>query len=136
MVKGSRILGEGAPPLAQWLVDELDRIDPKLRWMWMPDHKRWAVVTPAPPQVFRKGFHVEAVCMGDNGEYREPDMRFINFLRMTKYERDKLWTFDEYLASIDRAEDEKAEEAQDERRLMFSDFAKKVWRALHTKTFT
>jgi len=136
MVKGSQILGEGAPPLAQWLVDELERIEKKLRWMWMADHKRWAVVTPVPPQVFRKGYHVEAICMGDNGEYREPDMRFISFLRMTKYERDKIWTFDEYLRGIDAEEEAKADKAEAERELMFKDFGKKLYRLFHTKTFT
>ncbi len=74
--------------------------------------------------------------MGDDGEYREPDMRFINFLRMTKYERDHLWTFDEYLKKLDDEDQKQIDAAEKERRLMFTDFFKKVYKFARTKTFT
>ena len=134
-VKG-RILGEGAPALPRYLVDELELVHRRLRWMWMPDHKCWAVVTPGPPRVGGRRYLIEALLLGDNGNPIEPSMDIIKYLKRLLWEKDHRGSDDAYLAQMDAEEAENIAKAEKERRAMFTDFYKKVYGFLHTKTFT
>jgi hypothetical protein len=136
MTVEGRILGEGAPGLPRYLVDELEFVHRDLRWMYMPDHKCWAVVTPGPPRADGRRFLIEALLLDDNGKPIDPGMEIIKYLKQLKWEKDHRGSDDNYLATMDAEEVEATERAEKERRAMFTDFYKKVYGFLHTKTFT
>ena len=134
MEKG-KILGEAAPSLPKYLVDELELINRDLRWMWMPDNNCWAVVTPGPLRASGKNYWIEALLLGDKGQPLEPSMDIIRYLRKLKWEAAHM-TDEQILADVDQKEKDLIEKAEEERRWLFHDFSKKVYKFLHSKTFS
>ena len=127
----------GAPPVPSWFEKELKTIDPNFKLLWMPEAHKFAIVSPAPPSVFRpEGYVVEAIIHQED-RYKEPDMTVIRELRRLMREKEKMGeeTADSELKRIREEDEAKAEKAENLRWAMQWDFMKKVYHFLHRKTF-
>ena len=127
----------GAPPVPSWFPEELKTIDPNFKLLWMPEAHKFAIVSPAPPSVFRpEGYVVEAIIHQED-RYKEPDMAVIHELRRLMREKEKTGeeTADSELKRIREEDEARAEKAENLRWAMQWDFMKKVYHFLHRKTF-
>lgn len=123
------------PAVARYFLDELALIDPRLKVLWHPKAKKYLIVSPAPHQMFKKGYVVEMVVDDGAGNYAPCDRRTLGKLLELKYDRDKNFKPERFLKEIDSEEEDKAVKADVTHRLMTREFMLKVNKLLRTKTF-
>ena len=125
--------GEMRPP--SHFLRDLRLIDPKLSVVWEPKAQRFAIVSPAPVSVFRKGY-VTDYLVELNGQFAPLNGRVIKDLQYLMWEKNHMVSFDHYLRDMDRREEEKKEKADQQTRERMSDLAGKIDKFKKTKTFT
>lgn len=123
-----------APPVPPWFEKELKMISPNLQLMWMPEWKKFAVVTPVPHTVSKKLYHVEAIIHRDN-EFKEPGMDIIHELKARMREKESMRSLDDIPKKMKAEEDEKIEKAVKYRRALQHDYMKKVYHFLTRQTY-
>lgn len=132
--KKQRVINRGAPPVPSWFVRELKTISPNLELKWMPQIKRFAVVTPCPINISSRGYMVEAIIHRDDN-YKEPDMSVITELKRRMSEKNKLRHLDEIPQQMKREEQERIDKAEAERVAMQHEFMKKAYHFMKRETF-
>ena len=125
--------GEMRPP--SHFLRDLELIDPKFSVIWEPKAQRFAIISPAPVSVFRKGYVTEYL-VELNGQFAPLDGRVIKDLQYLMWEKNHLVSLDHYLKDMDRRELEKRERADRQTRERMADFTGKLNKFRTTKTFT
>lgn len=111
-------------------MSELRCIDPDLRVIWDNRIKVYLIVRPAPVNVFRRGFIVEA-------RMQQMNMRSLEILKKAVWEREHLYeTPDRWFDHLDRQEQERADKKAKEGYEMRVDFLKKAYKLSKSKTFS
>ena len=114
---------------------DLALIDPKLFVIWEPRGQRYAIVTPAPVSVFRKGYVVDYL-VEFNGRFSALDGRVIRELQHLMWEKNHMVSLDHFWKDMDRRELEKKERVDQQTRERMAALAGKIDKFRTTKTFT
>ena len=125
--------GDMRPPA--WFVRELKLIDPNFSVVWEPIGQRYAIISPAPVSVFRKGFVYEYL-VERNGSFAPLDGRVIRDLRYLMWEKNQLVSLDHYPQEQKKRESEKLEKVNRQTEAKLREAGKKCDKFRTTKTFT
>jgi len=118
-----------------WFVRELRLLCSKFSVIWLNEAGRWAVVSPAPMNVFREGYVVEYL-VENNGRFADLNAQVIHNIRKLLYEKNRLRTLDDHLKQQGEAENTKVDKAVEEMRDRRWGAMKQMARLATTKTFT
>ena len=125
--------GDMRPPA--WFVRELKLIDPNFSVVWEPIGQRYAIISPAPVSVFRKGFVYEYL-VERNGRFAPLDGRVIKDLQYLMWEKNQLVSLDHYPQEQKKRESEKLEKVNRQTEEKLREAGKKCDKFRTTKTFT
>ena len=125
--------GDMRPPA--YFLRDLELIDPKFSVVWEPIGQRFAIISPAPVSVFRKGFVYEYL-VERNGRFAPLDGRVIKDLRYLMWEKNQLVSLDHYPQKQKEREREKIEKVNRQTEAKLREAGKKCDKFRTTKTFT
>ncbi len=123
------------PTVPKYFIEGLAMIDIRLKVLWHSEVKKFLIVSEAPEKMFRAGYVVEMIVEDEFKNYAPCDQSVLEKLSMIRWDRDKNYKLQTFLADMDEEEFQKAIKAEIVRRAMFRDFMKKVNKFLRIKTF-
>jgi len=122
------------PVVPRYFIEGLAMIDIRLKVLWHSEVKKFLIVSAAPEEKFNAGYIVEMIVQDKDGNYAPCDQSVLEKLSMIRWDRDKNYKLQTFLADMDEEEFQKAIKAEVVRRAMFRDFLKKVNKFLRTTT--
>jgi len=135
MIKVKRMdRGDMHPPRP--FIRDLKLIDPNFSVIWLTIGQKFAIISPAPISIFRKGYVVEYLVESPNGEYAPLDGRVIRELQFLMWEKNHLLTLDHHLLNQKKRERERIERMNRQTKDSFREAEKIINNAGKKKTFT
>jgi len=128
-------MGRGDMRPSAYFLRDLKLIDPNFSVVWEPIGQRYAIISPAPVSVFRKGFVYEYL-VERNGRFAPLDGQVIRDLRYLMWEKNQLVSLDHYPQEQKKREREKIEKVNRQTEAKFREAGKKCDKFRTTKTFT
>ena len=122
------------PVVPRYFIEGLAMIDIRLKVLWHSEVKKFLIVSAAPEEKFNAGYIVEMIVQDKDGNYAPCDQSVLEKLSMIRWDRDKNYKLQTFLADMDEEEFQIAIKAEVVRRAMFRDFLKKVNKFLRTTT--
>lgn len=135
MIKVKRMgRGDMIPPRP--FVRDLKLINPRYSIIWEPIGQRWAIISPAPVNVFRRGYVYEYLVESSNKRYAPLDARVIKEIKRLKWEKNRMRDLDDHLKNQKRKQEEEVFKANIQTQAKFREFGKKLEKFRTSKTFS
>jgi len=135
MIKVKRMgRGDMIPPRP--FVRDLRLINPRYSIIWEPIAQKWAIISPAPVSVFRKGFVYEYLVETPNGGFMSLDHRVLDEIKYLKWEKNQMRDLDDHLLNQKRRQEEEMFETNIRTEAKLREAGRKLEKFRTSKTFS